>query len=185
MARRRSQPGAMRPPAARTDVRALTMAAILLGALGYYSYKYFTAKPLPPLTGIATVADGDTIEIYGTRIRLEGIDAVELDQTCQDANKQSWPCGRAALRAVRSHIQGHELRCDPKGLDQFKRVLAVCFMIPDGSDLNAWIVQQGWALAYGHAQVYRSEQDEAQSAKRGIWAGTFTPPREWRQQHPR
>ncbi len=59
-----------------------------------------------------------------------------------------------------------------------------CAISADGSDLNAWIVQQGWALAYGHAQVYRSEQDEAQAAKRGIWVGTFTPPREWRQQHP-
>jgi len=176
---------AARPAVARpVDVRALIIGFLLIGTLAYYGYKYFTTKPLPPLTGMATVADGDTILIDGTRIRLEGIDAVELEQTCQDTNKQSWPCGRAALRAVRGHIQGHQIRCEPKGLDQFKRVLGVCFM-PDGADLNAWIVRQGWALAYGHAQVYRSEQDEAQAAKRGIWAGTFTPPREWRQQHPR
>ena len=90
------------------------MAAILLGALGYYGYKYFTAEPLPPLTGIATVADGDTIEIYGTRIRLEGIDAVELDQTCQDVNKQSWPCGRAALRALRATFRATTSSASPR-----------------------------------------------------------------------
>lgn len=171
-------------PAPQPDVRVLIVALLLVGSLVYYGYTYFTAKPRPPLTGAATVADGDTIEIYGTRIRLEGIDAPELEQSCTDVNGQSWTCGRAATRALRSHVQGHDLKCDPKGLDQFKRVLAVCFM-PDGSNLNAWIVQQGWALAYGHSQVYRSEQDQAQAAKRGIWAGTFTPPREWRQQHPR
>ena len=178
--RQAARPAGTRP----LDVRALIIGVLLIGTLAYYGYKYFIAKPPPPLTGIATVADGDTIEIYGTRIRLEGIDAVELEQTCQDANGKSWPCGRSALRALRAHVQGHDLRCDPKGLDQFKRVLGVCFM-PDGSDLNAWIVRDGWALAYGHAQVYRPEQDAAQAAKRGIWAGTFTPPREWRQQHPR
>lgn len=180
MPRHAARPAGRRP----VDVRAIIIAAVLIGSLGYYGYKHFTAKPLPPLTGAATVADGDTIEIYGTRIRLEGIDAPELEQTCGDVNGQSWPCGRSALRALRAHVQGHDLKCEPKGLDQFKRVLAVCFL-PDSSDLNAWIVRQGWALAYGHAQVYRTEQDEAQAAKRGIWAGTFTPPREWRQQHPR
>ena len=170
--------------APQPDVRVLVVALLLVGSLVYYGYKYFTAEPRPPLTGAATVADGDTIVISGTRIRLEGIDAPELEQNCTDTNQQSWTCGRSASRALRTHIQGHDLKCEPKGLDQFKRVLAVCFM-PDGSDINGSMVQQGWALAYGHAQVYRPEQDAAQAAKRGIWAGTFTPPREWRQQHPR
>jgi endonuclease YncB( thermonuclease family) len=184
MARRISRQAASKPGARPPDVRAILIAILLLGSLGYYAYKYWTRVPLVPLTGAATAADGDSIEIAGNRIRLEGIDAPELAQTCADTQGQSWACGRAALRAVRAHIEGHDLRCEPKGLDQFKRVLAVCYL-SDGSDLNAWIVQQGWALAYGHSQVYRSEQDEAQAAKRGIWVGTFTPPREWRQQHPR
>ena len=178
--RRIAQPAVQRP----ADVRAVVFGVLLIGSLAYYGYTYFTATPRPPLTGAATVADGDTLQIYGTRIRLEGIDAPELEQNCTDVKGQSWPCGRTATRALRAHIQGHDLKCEPKGLDQFKRVLAVCFM-PDGADLNAWLVRQGWALAYGHAQIYRPEQDDAQAAKRGIWAGTFTPPREWRQEHPR
>jgi endonuclease YncB( thermonuclease family) len=166
------------------DGRAVVIAVLLLGSLGYYAYRYWTATPLAPLNGAAVVIDGDSLEIGKTRIRLEGIDAPELEQTCADPKGQTWACGRSASRAVRAHLQGHDVRCEPKGLDQFKRVLAVCFL-SDGSDLNAWIVRQGWALAFGYAQVYRVEQDEAQSAKRGIWAGTFTPPHEWRQQHPR
>jgi hypothetical protein len=55
----------------------------------------------------------------------------------------------------------------------------------DGSDVNAWLVQQGWALATGFVKMYESEQDEAEAATRGIWAGTFTQPWKWRQEHPR
>ena len=64
-------------------------------------------------------------------------------------------------------------------LDRYRRVLAVCAM-PDGSDLNGWLVQQGWALAYGYSSLYRSQEAEAHAAKRGIWAGSFIPPWEWR-----
>ena len=184
MARRISRQAASKPAARPADVRAILIAILLLGSLGYYAYKYWTRVPPVPLTGAATAADGDSIEIAGTRIRLEGIDAPELEQTCADTQGQTWACGRAALRAVRAHIAG------PRSAVRAERARSVqaraCrVLLPDGSDLNAWIVQQGWALAYGHSQVYRPEQDEAQAAKRGIWAGTFTPPREWRQQHPR
>jgi predicted metalloprotease len=41
--------------------------------------------------------------------------------------------------------------------------------------------QQGWAVAYGFANTYESEEAEAKAAKRGIWAGTFVPPSQWRQ----
>jgi endonuclease YncB( thermonuclease family) len=60
-------------------------------------------------------------------------------------------------------------------------VLAVCSLA--GADVNAWMVRQGWALAYGSAGHYQSQQDEARAAKRGIWAGTFTYPQQWRQSH--
>ena len=60
----------------------------------------------------------------------------------------------------------------------------VAHSAPDGSDVNAWMVRQGWALAFGDGWTYRSEQREAEAARRGIWAGTFLPPSEWRRRHP-
>jgi endonuclease YncB( thermonuclease family) len=36
------------------------------------------------LTGQASITDGDTLEIHGTRIRLWGIDAPESGQLCRD-----------------------------------------------------------------------------------------------------
>jgi endonuclease YncB( thermonuclease family) len=35
------------------------------------------------LTGQASIIDGDTLEIHGTRIRLWGIDAPETNQLCR------------------------------------------------------------------------------------------------------
>jgi endonuclease YncB( thermonuclease family) len=47
------------------------------------------------------------------------------------------------------------------------------------------MVRQGWAVAFGFAKTYQSEQDEAENAKRGIWAGTFMEPALWRKLNPR
>jgi endonuclease YncB( thermonuclease family) len=74
------------------------------------------------------------------------------------------------------------LTCEASGTDGYQRVLATC-TLPDGSDLNAWLVREGWALAYGLGRAYRGEEAEAQAARRGIWSGNFLPPWEWRRRH--
>ncbi|MGH6884600.1 MAG: thermonuclease family protein [Geminicoccales bacterium] len=48
------------------------------------------------------------------------------------------------------------------------------------------MARQGWALAYYPERgavpgpTYDAEQLEAEQAGRGLWAGSFIPPREWR-----
>jgi endonuclease YncB( thermonuclease family) len=165
------------------DFRLLLALALAAGLLIFYAYQHRPRAPLTPLIGRAVVVDGDSIEIAGARIRLDGIDAPELDQPCTDARGQRWSCGRTAAQELRSHIAGREVRCTPSRTDRFHRSVAVC-SLPDGSDLNAWIVHQGWALAYGRASSYSSQQQEAQAARRGVWAGTFVLPWEWRQRYP-
>ena len=169
---------------ARINVRLLIALLLMAGLLFYHAYyRHRVSTPMAPLVGLARVVDGDSIEIAGARVRLEGIDAPELNQSCKDSRGQPWSCGRTAAQELRSHIAGRELRCEPSGRDRFDRMLAIC-VLPDRSDVNAWLVRQGWALASGRAADYRSEQHAAQAAKRGIWAGTFVPPWEWRKRHP-
>jgi endonuclease YncB( thermonuclease family) len=139
------------------------------------------AVPRAPITGRAWVVDGDTIRIGGISIRLEGIDAPERDQSCVDADRRTWMCGRAATRELRDHVRGQVLDCRPRAIDRYGRVVAIC-ALPGGADLNGWLVRQGWAVASGFSRLYASEEADAKAQKRGIWAGTFIYPREWRRQ---
>jgi endonuclease YncB( thermonuclease family) len=162
------------------NVRLLIGIILVACLLSFYVYKHWNTEPPAAIVGKAWVIDGDTIIISDTHIRLEGIDAPESDQTCTDSKGKTWPCGREATNELRAHIRGQELTCQRRALDKYKRVLAVC-TLPDGSDINAWLVQQGWAVAYGFARTYEFEEGEAKAAKRGIWAGNFVSPSQWRQ----
>jgi len=161
------------------DTRPVIALVVLVALLAAYAYQHWERQS--PLIGRARVVDGDTIDIAGTRIRLEDIDAPEANQTCIDVRGQPWPCGRTATDELRAHINGHELNCQPSGFDRYRRVVAVC-SLPDGSDVNAWMVRQGWALTSGYFRTYGAEEAEAEFAKRGIWAGRFMPPAQWRRQ---
>jgi endonuclease YncB( thermonuclease family) len=168
----------------------LLLAVVLAGALALHAGQRAHHRGSPAafqgdfradIVGKAWVIDGDTIDISGTRIRLLGIDAPESNQTCTDAGNSSWLCGRTATHALIDHLAGRPLQCESRGRDRYRRVLALC-QLPDGSDINAWMVQQGWALAY-FSSAYRSQEAEAHAAKRGIWAASFVPPWVWRHRH--
>ena len=58
--------------------------------------------------------------------------------------------------------------------------LATCFL--GDLDLNGWLVLHGYALAYRqYSTRYVAEEDEATTLKRGMWAGTFEKPWDWRE----
>src|SRR5262249_59867855 len=56
------------------------------------------------ITGVATVRDGDTVEIHGRPIRLYGIDAPEGRQVCR-RDGRDWRGGQAAAHAPAGHIR--------------------------------------------------------------------------------
>lgn len=131
------------------------------------------------LRGRARAVDGDSIRIDGRDIRLAGIDAPELRQTCERAGR-SWSCGEAARSALAVRLGRGETTCRLRGVDVYGRALAVCFA--GGEELNAALVREGLAIGYGG---YQREEAEARAARRGVWAGDFMTPREWRRLHPR
>ena len=131
------------------------------------------------ITGKPRVIDGDTIEIAGERIRLHGIDAPESKQTCTDADGKEWRCGQDATFALANLIQNHWITCKGDGRDRYGRLIAVCFVGP--YDLNAMMVQRGWALAYRrYSNEYVDEEADAKANKDGLWRGEFVAPWEWR-----
>ena len=87
----------------------------------------FPAPALADITGLATVIDGDTIDIAGERIRLHGIDAPEYRQTCI-ADGVTWPCGQSATDALAEFIGDSPVRCEEQGTDRYGRTIATCYV---------------------------------------------------------
>ena len=130
------------------------------------------------VSGRARVIDGDTIEVGAVRIRLFGLDAPESAQSCL-AGSRRWPCGEQATRALAGQIEGRSVACEERDRDRYGRVVAVCRY--GGQDVNAWLVREGWAIAYRrYSTAYVGEEASARRAKRGLWRGDFVPPWDWR-----
>jgi endonuclease YncB( thermonuclease family) len=53
------------------------------------------------LIGQASIIDGDSLEIYGNRIRLRGIDAHETTQLCRGDDSEQYRCGGAGCQRPR------------------------------------------------------------------------------------
>jgi hypothetical protein len=87
---------------------------------------------LADITGRASVIDGDTIEVRGERIKLEGIDAPERGQLCE-ADGQRWRCGQQAALALADRVGTRNVTCTDRGTDNYGRVLAIRYLEPDSS----------------------------------------------------
>jgi endonuclease YncB( thermonuclease family) len=134
------------------------------------------------LSGKPRIIDGDTIEVSGTRIRLEGIDAPERGQECSDRLQQPYDCGANAVRTLVDLTKGQTVTCEAIGKDRYGRTLAIC-RLPSGLDINAELVRTGRAVAFRrYSTRYVAEEDQARISKAGLWAGTFEHPGCWRAQ---
>ncbi|AIJ58767.1 thermonuclease family protein [Brucella abortus] len=129
-------------------------------------------------SGRPYIIDGDTVVLGKTHIRLKGIDAPEIGQSCEGAHG-TYDCGGEARNKLRARIGRASIRCESSGRDRYDRFLARCFL--GETDLNQWMVQEGWAVSYGN---YQRDEADARRDKRGIWAGKFERPSRWRKEHP-
>lgn len=133
---------------------------------------------LPPIVGIASVIDGDTIEIHDTRIRLFGIDAPESRQICL-LNDKPYMCGQKSANYLDTMIAGKTVKCVPKTYDRYQRIVAHCFV--GEIDIQAEMVKSGQALAFiKYSKQYVAEQNQAWERKSGIWQSVFEMPWDWR-----
>lgn len=129
--------------------------------------------------GNVQVVDGDSLREAGVDIRLYGIDAPEYRQTCFDANRKEYPCGQKAAQTLRELVRGQNVTCSSLDTDRYHRAVSICRA--GQLELNAEMVKQGWAVAYiQHSLNYVTTEATAKRAKRGLWAGTFEPPQDYR-----
>jgi endonuclease YncB( thermonuclease family) len=150
----------------------MTFGRILFAAACLLSFPAFADG----LIGQASIIDGDTLEIHGTRIRLWGIDAPESNQLCRGDDSNQYRCGAKAANELDAFIARRPVDCSPVGLDQYRRTVAVCSI--DGVDLGEWLVGKGLALDWPKYSKgkYDKAQREAEHAGRGMWAGSYVEP---------
>ncbi len=125
------------------------------------------------MAGTALVIDGDTIEIAGTSIRLEGIDAPEAGQSCK-RRLMGAGCGTAATAALTRMLEGKAVRCDHRGTDKYGACLACASSMaktscPDGA-------RRPCLGFVKYSEAYVAEEAKARTERRGVWqAETETP----------
>src|SRR6266478_6886541 len=76
--------------------------------------------------GQASIIDGDTLQVHGTRIRLWGIDAPESSQLCRGPDSNLYRCGAKAANDLDSFIARRPVNCTPVAEDQYGRTVATC-----------------------------------------------------------
>jgi endonuclease YncB( thermonuclease family) len=158
----------------RLSVLALSIAILLASGGVLYLLR---GVPQRDITGAAEAIDGDSLRLAGEEMRLKGIDAPEFAQTCQ-VSRQTVECGRESRAALRKLLRSGLVTCIGSERDRFGRLLVSCRV--RGVDINAAMVRDGYAIAFGG---FEREEAEAKAAYRGIWAGEFERPQDWRRRH--
>lgn len=155
------------------------------GAARLPSVIHGPGSPAPPQAGFTArvaVVDGDTLAAGGRRLRLHGIDAPETGQSCTRGGR-TYDCGREATEAMARIIGRGVLTCRVLGTDQFGREIVRCHD-ERGVDVAGELVRQGWAIAFRRfSEEYVGQEAEARAARRGLWAGRFEEPSDWRRRH--
>lgn len=119
------------------------------------------------------VLDTGLLEFGGRPVYLYGLRGAGAGEICQPPSGTSWPCGREARWAARNRIASHWVECIERGRGPGGEVFAVCYLGGvGGPELNAWLVEQGWArAARDYAQDYVAAEEAARSNGRGLWRG--------------
>jgi endonuclease YncB( thermonuclease family) len=135
---------------------------------------FLSRAPEEAITGPAHAIDGDSIVVNGEEMRIKGMDAPEYRQTCREG-EQEMPCGQRATAAMKRWLTRGPVYCYGAERDRYNRRLVLCRV--NGVDIGRDLVINGLAVDYG---LYPEEEREAASAGRGIWAGTFERPEDYR-----
>ena len=127
------------------------------------------------------IIDGDTIHLNNEKIRFTGIDTPELKQTCKKNNEIIY-CGIQARQLLINKIGKNKVNCVKEGKDQYKRILAECFV--NDLSLSSYLVKKGYAFAYRkYSKKFINDEDFAKKNNMGMWSMSFDYPWNWRKKN--
>lgn len=106
------------------------------------------------------------LESQGRTIELQGIEIVPVEQTCQTASGESWPCGMQARTAFRQWLRSRAVMCRLPHNDSGAAVATECTL--GNEDAAAWLAANGWAKA-APGGAYEEAGRKAVEARLGIF----------------
>lgn len=137
-------------------------------------------EPSETLAGRVMVINGDTLRVNGGLIFLSGVDAPEAGQLCRRDTGLPYRCGEEVTAILRNRVQRDRVLCDVAPVEPGVYE-GICSHL--GVELNAWLVRNGHAVARNQHSPYLEHEERAREERRGIWQGSFEPPREWRRRN--
>ena len=121
---------------------------------------------------VVRVGDGDSFEVQlqgetrRLRVRLEGVDAPELDEVF----------GRESTTFLRGLIADRHVRITGRDMDRYGRLVAR--VLVNGQDASTAVLRAGLAChAYARDSALAGEEHRARSAGVGFWGRTAAKPR--------
>lgn len=135
----------------------------------------------PAIRGFARVITGSVLRINGLNVKMYGIDAPDISQTCANHFGAAYYCGREARTWLQNWLNNREVTCHILGDVENGWATGTCFVDDNKYDVAAVTVNSGWAVAYTkNTNVYVEYENQARVNRRGLWAGTFYKPWDWR-----
>ena len=153
--------------------RATTMHVLILGAA------LLASQSLPAsaetISSAARVIDGDTIVLseQNIHVRLNGVDAPEVQHPRHPTDDPFGPESRDEMRAI---IGEQSVHCDLNGERSYERLVGVCYL-PDGTDIGAEIIRRGLALDCARWSFGRYRALEPDGVREIIHQASYCEPR--------
>ncbi len=140
---------------------------------------FLPCAALAEFAGPVRVIDADTIDVGTVRVRLHGIDAPEMEQTCETEQGIAYQCGLWAAAKVRDRFEHRLARCEEIEVDRYGRQVARCDV--GGEDMGQVLVSEGWAFAYRkYSMAYDLDEKGAAINDRGLHAMRVQSPAQFR-----
>jgi endonuclease YncB( thermonuclease family) len=131
--------------------------------------------------GRAVALTGDTLRIGNATIALSGIEAPVEGQTCMSGNERRWHCDAAARTALARLAEDGRVTCRVGGQAADRPGAKAGSCRVGERDIGAELVRGGYVFAgTGLFSAYATLEQEARSAKRGLWNGEAERPADYR-----
>ena len=138
----------------------------------------FNPMDFPAIEGVSKVVKGDTITLNGRVVKLFGVAAPDISQTCADSQGRGYRCGQQSISWLSGWLADNLLKCHILNEDNRGVLTGVCML--GQYDIGAAIVNAGWAVAdMRQTQIYAAYQNQASQNRRGLWQGKFYMPWDW------